>query len=234
MGYKLKRITIRPNGVEKQIRPKWEWKPSANTIAYYPLDSTNTVNDLSWNNRNLTNSWASFGTYQGVDCVYGTNKMQWLSYTSSLSNVKTVSCYAYWVWTYADYWSTYAILWTMWSNEPILFFNKPNYYDSDSTTAFKLWWAGTLTWTKIVWQRFHVVAVCDTVTKLYVNGQLVAQSTATPTPWSWGLYLFRFVGTWSTVDGYKWWLSRLIIEDKAWTADEVQKYYDQTKSNYWL
>jgi hypothetical protein len=25
-----------------------------------------------------------------------------------------------------------------------------------------------------------------------------------------------------------------IIENKAWTADEIQAYYNQTKANYWL
>jgi hypothetical protein len=52
MWYKLKRIMIHDNGIEKQVRPKTR-NPWANTIAYYPLNWD--INDHSSNGYNL--SW---------------------------------------------------------------------------------------------------------------------------------------------------------------------------------
>jgi hypothetical protein len=50
MWYKLKRIMIRPNGVEKQIRPKWEWQPWVDTVLYYDFEHTSWTaeTDLAW------------------------------------------------------------------------------------------------------------------------------------------------------------------------------------------
>jgi hypothetical protein len=42
---------------DTQIYPAG-WKPWANTLAYYPLETD--TKDYSWNNRNLTNSWITF------------------------------------------------------------------------------------------------------------------------------------------------------------------------------
>ena len=44
--------------------------PWSSTIAYYPLNSSTTVNDMSGNGYTLTNDWASFWTYGWVDCAY--------------------------------------------------------------------------------------------------------------------------------------------------------------------
>ena len=63
MGYKLKRITIRPNGVEKQVRPTtspW-WQPWANTIAYW---------ELNWNGEDTKNDyWVTTYTTTDYDSV---------------------------------------------------------------------------------------------------------------------------------------------------------------------
>lgn len=46
----IKRVTIRPNGTEKQIRPAW-WTPWANTTLYLPLnwDITDPYNQVTYN-----------------------------------------------------------------------------------------------------------------------------------------------------------------------------------------
>ena len=52
MWYKLKRIMMRPNGVEKQVRPSG-WQPWANTLCYYNINSNDTITtiyDLSFTN----------------------------------------------------------------------------------------------------------------------------------------------------------------------------------------
>ena len=67
MWYKVNRIMMRPNGVEKQVRPKTR-NPWANTVGYYPLNTD--FDDYSWNSRNLTNTNATITTLGGVSCAY--------------------------------------------------------------------------------------------------------------------------------------------------------------------
>ena len=76
MWYKVNKIYV---GTQ-QVRPVW--KPWSNTIAYYPLTSTTTVNDMSGNNRNLTNHSVSFNTYDWVNCAYFNGSSQYLNQDS--------------------------------------------------------------------------------------------------------------------------------------------------------
>ena len=45
------------------------WLPNKDTIAYYPLNATTTVNDMSGNSKTLTNNNVTFWTYNWVDCA---------------------------------------------------------------------------------------------------------------------------------------------------------------------
>ena len=47
---------------------KIPWTPWANTIAYYPLNSTYTNTDQSWNNRNGTTTWSL--SYDSISCQF--------------------------------------------------------------------------------------------------------------------------------------------------------------------
>jgi hypothetical protein len=204
-----------------------KWKPWANTIAYYPLNSTTTVNDMSGNNRNLTNNWATFGTYQWISCVYWNANMQRLT-TPSLGQVKTISFWTNWSWVEASTWSLYSVLFSWNKVWTLLYFNsqsKMRLYDTTTdldTTTYK-----TNQW-------YHITVVYDNIAKMYINWVLDLQWTNTPVLWTDLIYLFRFYWTWTTLDWYSWWMSELILENKARTAQEVLNYYNLTKSNYGL
>ena len=64
------------------------YNPWSNTLAYYPLTSTTTVNDMSWNNHHLTNAWkVNFWGYWGVDCAYFSSwQNSWLSWLYRLND----------------------------------------------------------------------------------------------------------------------------------------------------
>jgi len=42
------------------------------------------------------------------------------------------------------------------------------------------------------------------------------------------------IGDSSQGTNFPWYLSEMIIEDRAWSAQEVSDYFDLTKWNYWL
>jgi hypothetical protein len=232
MWYKLKRIMMRPNGVEKQVRPKRWWKPWANTVAYYPLDSVNTVHDLSWNNYNLTNNWnVTFGVNTWVDCATFWNATpRWLVNTSA--NIINWQ-YTYLVWINMDM-SSYAegrartFGWT--SSFFILIGDLPNNHN--------MWpqlpptnWVTLTSWWHLVCFVWDVSSGSFTS---YLDGTLVSS-------WTWISWSMSWILIWAKENSYshyydrfKWNMSAVIWEDKQRTAQEVSDYYDQTKWDYWI
>ena len=235
MWYKLKRIMMRPNGVEKQVRPS-RWQPWANTIAYYPLDSTNTTNDLSWNSYNLTNSSISFGTYQWVDCAYNFGYNKWL-YTSSWYSF-TLHDYTFGAWFYKDdSWnSTFRRI--VWPYEyAYLIYNKNtgrlwvNNADTDAKSI-------VTTYDRTRWNFFLITFDSSTSTdKMYLNWEL--KTTFVDNEWTQRFNWRSWVAIWcnkasDSYDYWGWWISNVVIEDKVWTDQEIASYYNSTKWNYWL
>ena len=228
MWYKLKRIMMRPNGVEKQVRPTG-WTPWANTIAYYPLTSTTQWTDKSWNWFNLTNWWwVSFGTYQWVDCWYfsGKNCLKRSSW-NIINNWQTTFTWLAWIYfngSFVDaprFFSNYNqanwyfILYN-WSSKIVVYSWSTSNWVSVSTGWWHLYWiswnygSGTFTWYK--------------------------DTTSNSWSWSWRNYWSWLVvwGTNSATDSFGWYMSEVIYENKTRTAQEVQAYYNLTKSKYWL
>ena len=215
---------------DTQVRPSgWGWwQPWANTLAYYPLTSTTTIYEQSWKNKDLTNTWVTFWTYQWVDCAY----LPWdeFLYNTSqywLSWPFTVSLWAYYVW----FTSMYA--------------QNPRFYgDSNWNIGIRvvgssrvIWynpkgWSTTTRVTENSWANY-IVTYDGTNCKLYINSTNV-DTTAK----SWYTYTDRYlwIGKFyqSWTDYWKWWVSEFIMENKARTAQEVSDYYDRTKANYWL
>ena len=240
MWYKLKRILIYPDGVtEKQVYPAW-WKPWANTIAYYPLTSTSTVNDMSGNSRNLTNNWTLFGTYGWVDCAYFDNtnskKLYW-TLPLTWNQTFTVNVYVqrkWWIYTndnpniftLGSIWTTWRCFW-VWAE-------WNNYYYQFYTRGTD--WISTTVNTLDTWEMLTVTNDGSKIT-LYKNTTQILQQSVTldvndtkftigsfPTMASWN-------GSWYR---YNWYMSQFIVENRAWTADQIAWYYNQTKSLYWL
>jgi len=212
---------------DTQVRPSG-WQPWANTIAYYPLDSSNTVADLSGNGRNLTNNSVSFGTYQWVSCASVTSRYQRLT-SPTISFPKTLSLWTYREGRFNTGGSTLAALFTYGSSSTYkaITYNEKN------------WNLNTIVWdyggwvTPISWQRFNLVIVNDSYLKIYVNGNLTGTYTK-GTPADYAFYFFAFSTNVNGIDVYYGGLSNVIMENKTRTAEEISNYYNQTKSNYGL
>lgn len=216
---------------------KLTWQPWANTVAYYPLDATNQLNDLSWNGYTLTsNAGYTFWTYQWVSCV----SMTWDSNNSHLSsstvpvwNTRTALARVYC--TRANYgpqwvvctWNNYAynIVW-MWVKQNKGYVTDWKTADTSWTTNIvNAWHLITLTWVSWNW------------IKLYVDGVLEATSpTYTRDTWTWftiGSKTYTSnLSAWS--EPYQGYISEVIFEDKERTAQEASDYYNQTKTKYWI
>ena len=225
MWYKVKKIYMRQNGVEKQVRPA-TWNPWSNTIAYYPLTSTTTVNDMSGNNYNLTNTWwVTFVSYQWVNCAYYAGT--WFLKNTSLSYDKRAFTMQWW-WYYLRKNANNTSFIRRWPN-------LWAYIDRDTNNLrCSPWW---IWWTVISsdswWNLITVTYDWNVTMKLYLNWTLIWTKTDTsPSTWWW-------LSVWnaninSTTDYWYWWISEVIIENKVWTATEVSNYYNLTKSKYWL
>ena len=228
MGYKLKRIIIRPNGVEQQIRPTW-WQPWANTLAYYPLTSTTTVSDESWNSRDLTNNWILFWTYQGVDCAYNSTAHKYLvSPTLTGTDLKTISLWTYREWT-REVNSGYAAGFTYWAGSS----SGSLYIRKESSSSFKEYYNGVSFGAALTSQWCNIVIVLWDDVKCYRNWTLIWTGAA-ETHNNGQFCIFAFINNLSWFDVYYGWISNFIVENKTRTAQEVANYFNQTKSNYWI
>ena len=241
MWYKLKRIMIRPNGVEKQVRPSG-WQPWANTIAYYPLTSTTTNDDRSGNGYDMTlHNNPIFWTAYWVDCMkcywsdwnWGWN---WL-YTTSLSTSSLWNSFSIWYWGLLE---TSSFIWVFSArSHPRNWITAAIELASVTTEILNNWTINRIryawTITKNVWH--YVLTTYDNwAWNLYYDWQLVATWNynigSAPYISIW-VYLSDWTPTWYiyACNGY---ISNVILEDKVRTAQEVADYCDQTKANYGL
>jgi hypothetical protein len=222
------------------LRAEWqEWQPWANTFAYYPLNSTSTVNDQK-GNKNLTITWtATFWTYAWVDCCY----INWWMLQ-------------YWAWGWgAIVNSTDPHTTSIWYNQTqattsdqvtIIWFSDfvcsceyertaPNYVSNKpwivpwdqrwSRTSVQAVSINNDTW-------YNIVVVWDVTNlkyKLYVNWTLTTDSVLTVPNFNSEFISMGYPS--KTIYGY---FSDAIFENAAWSGTDVSDYYNLTKSNYWL
>lgn len=234
MWYKLKRIMMRPNGVEKQVRPKWWWQPWANTVLYCPLSSN--TQDMSSYHRTITVDTTTYPwwqvttwTYDGVASTYFYKGFLFFPLTDVSYQNYTTQVFLNYVWPRNDQWKfLFSLLWSSWvfdGNSDAAFVSNTNYWsiyasgDKISTTSPSSWW--------------HLITLTRSwnTVNLYVDATLVVSWIAsnTTTYQYWTLWNRN---NWNQTIG--WWLSEFIIENKTWTQQEVSDYYNQTKANYWL
>lgn len=234
MWYKLKRIMVRPNGVEKQVRPSgwWGWQPWANTIAYYPLTSTSTVNDTSWNSNTLTNnSSVTFGVNAGVDCA-SFNGSNYLNITWLLDYTQLNGC-TICAWFYVV-------------QEPTGNDWKVIATDGSTSIMFAKWLyphqyymeiaGGTGTWVTTIGEWTLGMVSSDWTNNIlalkssnidYTNNSITANRSS----------LGSNFAIWAQPSGNGkmiWYVSNVIIEDKKWSVQEFLDYYNQTKWDYWI
>lgn len=216
--------------------------PNTNTVAYRPLTSTTTVNDQSWNSKNMTLSWTvTFGDYNWIDCAYFNGGYLYINESLILgANPRTISCWfnrentpsqwgAFWGmgnassknWITAYLHTDPAILWHYgyWNRQYDWWFTQiPTVWTRYLLTFTYTWtniWVylnGTYLWTPAYW------SVLTTATTLNLT--------------SWKTVIAQMPHFWAPVR--KWHITEFIVENKTWTAQEVTDYYNKTKSTYWL
>lgn len=229
MWYKLKRIMIRPNGVEKQVRPDNRWQPWVNTIAYRKFNWN--LNDSSGNWHNWTAlGTTSFVLKDGVSCIY-------LNTWAVSANIWTTM---WWPRTVNLYVNCISInspeprffgMWQNASSKALWFFAWNRWSWQLTATIYGRELAGSNISANI-WYNLVLTLSSWWDMKMYVNWAIDrSYPSMTPQLNSDLIYLW---GRWSNSNYSKEYLSEFIIEDKEWTAQEISDYYDQTKSNYWL
>lgn len=229
MWNKIQKIYI---GTQK-VRPPYKREPNANTIWYYPLTSSTTVNDQSWNSRNLSNngSRVTFWTYKWVDCAYFTgNSSTYMRATINAGQTAlTLCCWFYFI----QYNTSYGInliflnsrnfgIWIAQGNNNRFASSSLSWFSPNVNLTSDSWWALwtiTFTWTSEPWA-------------LYYNWVLAWTRWTT---W-WSATIASTLELWSSNwnNFFQWGLSEVIVENRAWTDEEVLGYYNQTKSKYWI
>jgi hypothetical protein len=221
----IKKVYLGTTQVYPSVSP-W-WQPWPNTVAYYPLDSTNTVNDLSGNGKNMTNNWMSFGINAGADCG---NAQTW--YLSRSSCIFTGTwAFTLNFWAYRNYDSgTYenAIMIWQWGGNASLWAGVYN------DKVYTFWWNGDhnsgYTMNVGKWYNIVVTRTSNTGT-IYVDGVSRWSGSVSFNPTSWTTIIWGGFG-WPA--SRPWFMSQLIMENVCWTAQEVSDYFDLTKWNYWI
>lgn len=214
-------------------------KPWANTVAYRPLTSTTTVNDQSWNNYTLTRTWGSFTTIGGVDCFYNgwwTSGYFTLNSAPKIPSWSAARTISLWVkpTNYSRSYDRYildyggqtagsgvAFLTTMYGLYEVLVVT--DYMDWASVIVARKLLTFTTSWSGY---DFYINWVLQWHSSYALNTSAVSSS--------FPLRLMRQNTTTSDNNQLRWYLSEVIIEDKAWTATEIENYFNDNKSKYWL
>lgn len=223
------------------IREPWE-----NTVAYYPLTSTTTVNDMSSKQNNLTSNWTiQYWDYGDVDCCF----IDWhgMLYTG-ITSITASS----WITLNVRYRETNN---PTWDCSTILAFNP---YDPTTrwnrlNSMCRLNWAYSI-WYWLIWfiddwkswwtysytspvytftqnQRYNICYTYEwNSMKFYVNW--VLEWTATRTTQDNTLSYISISRNVDVNSSIRWYLSKAIFESKARTSQEISDYFNGTKSLY--
>lgn len=235
--YKIQKIYVGTN----QVRPK-AWKPWSETIAYYPLTSETTVNDMSGNNRNLTNKWGTFGTYEWVSCVYVGGSSRYLYINDSwMPTWNSARTFAFWHYNLNSSPTRNAepfiVQWTLSTNKILMLYT----WDSGSSSTNSYYNQITQYWTwATFWTSPRGEWVCNVVTYDWAKFTWYVNWTSTGT-WT---YTIATNGTrlsiwcavqWTSVwNAFNWYMSKVVLSSGVRTAQEISDYYNSTKSDYWL
>lgn len=224
----IKRATIRPNGVEKQVRPSgWGWQPWANTVAYYKFDWN--LNDSSGNNRNMS-------LYRGSVTYWTIWNNKYGHFDSSTwTNQVTIPLpwdftFLMWVNPQYDYADTY----------PRAMVDMQYNSSSGCLRLFGTIHPWDWTYYHINTNERHLIVYSWTQSigeaKFYCVDENYSESGITFTHIT-GDQKLKLNQIWDANNSNytnNTYLSEIIIENKVWTDQEIQDYYNQTKANYGL
>lgn len=227
-----------------KVRPSW-YTPWSNTIAYYPLTSTTTVNDMSGNNRNLTNNGTQFWTYWWVSCAYfpqGNSKKLYWTLPLTWNQIFTINVYIWRIWNSYNAANTWSQIFVLWNTGSSWWCFWTAIKDSTSSTPnryinYTRWSDKLSSYTNTTWHRELITVTNDTSTiKMYRDGTLINDNSI-----SFSVNSTNFtIGSFPTsandnrYQNFYWYMSEFIVESKTWTATEILDYFNTTKSKYWL
>ena len=209
-----------------KVRPSG-WTPTSNTVVYYPLTTSTTTTDQSWNGKNLTkNGTVTFGTYQWVNCAYFNWSYLYNTNITTLpqwNSARTVSFYVYCTWTdkcIFTWWNT--------SSDHVIGWFINNQGRFNDTTYY---WS-SFYWNTNVRNAWHnIMLISDGSTKrIYVDGVLDGSNSSTYNTSWYPLYIGYL--SWANYN-FVWYLWDFLIENIAWNATKVLDYYNLTKGKYW-
>lgn len=219
-----------------------EWEPDASrTLLYLKLE--NNVNDSSWNNVSVSSSGISYSTAGDKYYAELTSTTGYIRPTATLAQQIwtwdfTVSFFMYLVsnstweaswmfWDWYDSWSPRPWICIRYNVEGKISWMD----DGNGTNQFSIACSQN-TWHYQTYVRKNWVCYC------YLDGAYVWQHNHTinlANPWVNKFYILnrsdyspqRWTSTWARI-------SEVIFENVAWSANDVQNYYNSIKSNYWL
>lgn len=221
------------------------WKPWENTVLYYSFDedTASTSYDGVWS-ENWTwynDSWTYQAVTKGKCCIlWGVNK--YMIIPQPFTYPTTDFTFSFWV-NYTD--NT--------PNQSRAIFSKWNWASSSSGAYLMIYQLGGKIYWAVPYARdvfmtgtlndgnWHNVVLTKSGTSwnAYVDGNSSPVSTVTfSANIDWATYQ-SYIGTNNNstgVDnvGYHWLLDEFIVENVAWTGQEVTDYYNLTKWYYWL
>lgn len=207
------------------------YKPSSYTVGYRPFKSD--IKDYSGN-------WYDF-SIKSWSVSFSNNMVTVTERLQTWSNTAVMTNYAG---DFTELWYTQSSGST---NNWFMFLFNPS---DNWTSAF--FWINTnwCAWSYIYWNNqwwtwvdystvptwVHLLAFVKTSSAkiLYLDWVEVARDTSNvnavgSVSGMTVMWLWRHSNWWGTARR-----GNLILEKRAWTQDEIQKYFSQTKSNYWL
>ena len=213
------------------------WQPGANTVAYYPLNWD--ILDHSGHGYNGVAVTESYETLSSWKEVYtfniNKNNVLWLTNLPTATvfdwNQLTVSFWIYYIHSNNErimcFWPRDSSFEVTWSIIKFTFYDGSVHWPSIAISSVE-----TSTWHHLVWVRDKAEWV-----KLYLDGVLSATNN-----FVWNASVRNNVNS-SVWWQYIWWqlfsnssmnwkMSEIIFEDKARTAQEIEDYFNQTKSLY--
>lgn len=215
------------------------WQPDPNRTIFY-FDFENNLNDSSWNNVQIIASGNI--TYEAVwwqSVIKSTWNNPYLQLPTTIGNNLTDFTVSFWlypiIWTWQNYvmlfWD-YAYNWSDWVWPHVFYYDDGHFTVRVNNRNEQNVW----NLTQNVWQ--HIVFTRSSWTcTAYLNWQQTWSSFTDTTQWdlTTGQYSDFYIFSRNGSQNWKWsWQKwdKYIFENVGWSAQEVQDYFNQTKSLY--
>lgn len=202
------------------------WQPWANTIAWYPLNSTYTDTDQSWNWNDWTTTWTI--TYNTLSAKF-----------SSGNYIDIPTIIPYWSnpYTISVWYNTADSSW----HQNVVYCQVGQGVNNTASALFVYqwhlyYWASWVDWditsATISNNTWYNIVITYNGTSLWCYLNNTSKGTTNRTISSAAP---DFASIWrSPSEPCIWNISNLIIEDRVRTAQEISDYYDLTKWDYWI